>query len=108
MTTGSPSSSARKRLRSAPVGSTVMIWSVPVPVVIVGAGLAGLHAAWRLAEARIDVVVLEARVRVGGRTWSHTLDDGSVVERGGEFIAPGDTVLRGLCAELGLELVAHG
>jgi monoamine oxidase len=78
------------------------------PVAVVGAGLAGLHAAWRLHRAGREVVVLEARDRVGGRTWSHRFGDGTVVERGGEFIAPGDRVLRGLCAELGLELVPHG
>ena len=77
-------------------------------VLVIGAGLAGLHAAWRLHEAGIDVTVLEARDRVGGRTWSHELADGTVVERGGEFIAPDDTVLRGLATELGLELVPHG
>ncbi|HTU29505.1 MAG TPA: NAD(P)/FAD-dependent oxidoreductase [Solirubrobacteraceae bacterium] len=77
-------------------------------VLVVGAGLAGLNAAWRLHEAGIDVSVLEARDRVGGRTWSQALADGTVVERGGEFIAPDDGVLRGLAAELGLELVPHG
>lgn len=77
-------------------------------VLVVGAGLAGLHAAWRLHEAGVEVTVLEARDRVGGRTWSQALADGTVVERGGEFIAPDDIVLRGLAAELGLELVPHG
>jgi monoamine oxidase len=77
-------------------------------VLVLGAGLAGLHAAWRLHESGIDVTVLEARDRVGGRTWSHALTGGTVVERGGEFIAPDDGVLRGLVAELGLELVPHG
>jgi monoamine oxidase len=82
--------------------------SNPDPVVVIGAGLAGLHAAWRLHEAGVEVIVLEARDRVGGRTWSRALRDGTVVERGGEFIAPDDDVLRRLCAELGLELVPHG
>jgi monoamine oxidase len=59
-------------------------------------------------QAGIDVVVLEARDRVGGRTWSATLADGTVVERGGEFIAPGDTFLRALCHELGLDVIPHG
>ncbi|MGH2889668.1 MAG: flavin monoamine oxidase family protein [Solirubrobacteraceae bacterium] len=80
----------------------------PLPVVVVGAGLAGLHAAWRLHCAGIEVLVLEARDRVGGRTWSCPLANGSIVERGGEFIAPDHHVLRSLSAELGLELVPHG
>jgi monoamine oxidase len=77
-------------------------------VIVVGAGLAGLHAAWRLQRAGHRVTVLEARERVGGRTFSHTFEDGTVVERGGEFIAPSQDAIRGLCAELGLDLVPHG
>jgi monoamine oxidase len=78
------------------------------PVVVVGAGLAGLHAAWLLREAGIEVVVLEARDRVGGRTWSHAFADGTVVERGGEFIAPDHADIRRLCEALELELIPHG
>src|SRR4051794_29269178 len=76
--------------------------------IVVGAGLGGLHAAYRLQELGHRVTVLEARDRVGGRTWSHVMPDGSVVERGGEFIAPTQTAIRALCAELGLELIPHG
>ncbi|MGQ5522353.1 flavin monoamine oxidase family protein [Chitinimonas sp. PSY-7] len=39
-------------------------------VVVIGAGLSGLHAAWRLQEQGIDVVVIEARTRAGGRILS--------------------------------------
>lgn len=42
-------------------------------VAVVGAGLAGLAAAWELEQAGHDVVVLEARTRPGGRV--HTLRD---------------------------------
>jgi monoamine oxidase len=56
-------------------------------VIVVGAGIAGLAAARTLAEAGIQVTLLEARDRVGGRI--HTLpaiDGGLPVELGAEFI----------------------
>src|SRR6187549_2564199 len=41
-------------------------------IVVIGAGMAGLAAARRLADAGMDVTVVEARDRVGGRTWTDT------------------------------------
>ena len=41
----------------------------------------GWTCAWRLHRAGHQVIVLEARDRVGGRTWSATLPNGVVVER---------------------------
>jgi monoamine oxidase len=73
-------------------------------VVVVGAGFAGLAAAESLASSGVDVVVLEARGRVGGRVWSEALSNGAVVERGAEFVMPRDTVIREMAARLGLEL----
>ena len=76
-------------------------------VVVVGAGFAGLLAAYQVAQAGHEVVVLEARDRVGGRVWSRELvpgDPRSVVERGGEFVLDGYDVMRSVMAWLGLEL----
>ena len=53
-------------------------------VIVVGAGIAGLAAAWKLGSAGCAVSVLEARDRIGGRIW--TLTDGFPIELGAEFI----------------------
>ena len=75
-------------------------------VVIVGAGIAGLTAAYRLHQHGIPVRVLEAQDRVGGRMWSlpGAFADGQVVELGGELIDTGHHAIRGLAAELGIGL----
>jgi len=77
-------------------------------IAVVGAGLAGLAAADALQRAGRDVVVLEARDRVGGRVWSRRLPDGSVVEMGAEFILPGNTVVEETARRLGLSLWEKG
>ena len=71
-------------------------------VVIIGAGPAGLTAARRLTQAGKTVAVLEARDRVGGRTWSDTRD-GAWFEIGGQWVSPDQTALIALIDELGLE-----
>ncbi len=75
-------------------------------VAIVGAGLAGLAAARKLAADGADVVVLEARDRVGGRTVGHTFANGCAVEMGGQWIGRDHTEMLRLVAELGLDTFA--
>jgi monoamine oxidase len=74
-------------------------------VVVVGAGLAGLACAYDLDRARADVLVVEARERVGGRVEQQRLPDGRVVELGGELVGELHRHYRRLAAELDLELV---
>jgi monoamine oxidase len=59
-------------------------------VIVVGAGLAGLVAGRDLAEQGYRVLVLEARDRVGGRTWSAEFaGTGKRVDLGAEWVSPG-------------------
>lgn len=76
--------------------------------VVVGAGLAGLTAARAMMEAGWDVTVLEARDRVGGRTWSRSLSNGVPIEMGAEFILPGNIELVKLAEDLGIETLEKG
>ncbi|MFB9375825.1 flavin monoamine oxidase family protein [Kineococcus gynurae] len=73
-----------------------------VDVAIVGAGPAGLAAARRLRRAGRTVAVLEARDRVGGRTWTDVVD-GARLEIGGQWVSPDQTELLGLVDELGMQ-----
>lgn len=69
---------------------------------VVGAGFAGLTAALRLKQAGRAVALLEARDRVGGRTFTEVLPDGTWIDRGGAWIGPGQDRLKALMAEYGV------
>ena len=73
-------------------------------VVVVGAGLAGLAAAVSVHQAGLDVCVLEARERPGGRvrTLRTCFDDGLFAEAGATFISAGHTTLRRYLTAYGL------
>jgi monoamine oxidase len=58
-----------------------------IDVVIIGAGLAGLSAARDILKAGLSCTILEARDRVGGKTWSQELPDSKgVVDLGAAWI----------------------
>jgi len=69
-------------------------------VAVVGAGIAGLGAAWRLARRGFDVSVLERESRPGGRA-RHTSRDGFTIEASGAMIGTADRALLAWIGELG-------
>ncbi|MFI8082122.1 flavin monoamine oxidase family protein [Kitasatospora sp. NPDC086009] len=71
--------------------------------VVVGAGLAGLTTATGLAARGIDVTVLEARTRVGGRTRGLPVAPGCQVDAGAAYLGERHTELLALVKELGLD-----
>jgi monoamine oxidase len=75
-------------------------------IVVVGGGLAGLTAAYRLKRAGYAAQVYEASDRIGGRCWTirGAFADGQIAEHGGELIDQGHTAMRQLSQELGLNL----
>jgi monoamine oxidase len=75
-------------------------------VVVVGGGLAGLTAAYRLKQSGVNAQLYEASDRLGGRCWTRRGDfaEGQIAERGGELIDQGHTEIRKLAQELGLTL----
>jgi monoamine oxidase len=75
-------------------------------VIVVGAGLAGLSAARDLVFGGADVLVLDARDRVGGRVEQVSVDDGRPVQLGGEMIGEAHTAYLALVEELGLTLAS--
>src|SRR4051794_15306282 len=75
-------------------------------IVVVGAGLAGLSAAYELKKAGYTAKLHEASTRVGGRCWTlrGAFADGQLAEHGGELIDQGHTAVRNLAQELHLTL----
>lgn len=72
-------------------------------VVVIGAGVAGLVAALRLAKGGRRVVILEGRDRIGGRVWSEIADNWPMpIEYGAEFIHGGNQSLEAWLKRCGL------
>src|SRR5918993_987481 len=75
-------------------------------VIVVGAGFSGLAAAYELASAGLDVQVVEARNRVGGRVLSfRDFVPGKVVEGGGELIGSNHVLWQSYAKRFGLQML---
>lgn len=75
-------------------------------VAVIGAGIAGLHCAYRLSKAGVDVTLYEAQERVGGRMWTGRgiLPGNLLFEIGGELIDSNHATMLALADELGITL----
>lgn len=72
-------------------------------VIVVGAGLAGAMAARTLARRGLEVQVLEARRRAGGRAFTRPFaGSGEALDFGGGWVLPGQPLIHAVAAELGL------
>jgi monoamine oxidase len=78
--------------------------TVDAEVIVVGAGVAGLVAARELTRGGKQVLVLEARDRVGGRLLSREILPGVWIDLGGQWLGPTQQRAYALAQELGIEL----
>ena len=87
-------------------GSWSMGAAKPERVIVVGAGMAGLVAARLLHDSGFDVIVLEARDRLGGRVWTDARI-GAPVDLGGSWVHGVDgNPLTLWCDKLGVRLIS--
>jgi len=78
----------------------------PKKILVIGAGMAGLAAARRLAGQGHQVTVLEGRTRLGGRAWTSTLWPDAPVDLGASWIHEMDgNPLTPLAQQAGAELI---
>lgn len=77
--------------------------------VIIGAGLAGLAAAYELTQRHWDVTILEARDRIGGRVFTYRMPENRSLtcELGAEWIGDSHDRMKALCGEFDLPLRDH-
>lgn len=77
--------------------------------VIIGSGLAGLAAAFKLQNSGWEVTILEARNRVGGRVFSHSLPENKelICELGAEWVGESHERIKALCSDFNIPLQKH-
>ncbi len=78
-----------------------------IDVLVVGAGVSGLSAAWFLQKAGLSVQVIEAAPRIGGRTWSPEIA-GTPFDMGATWVWDHETSVHQLIEGLGLETFVAG
>ncbi|HEY1056833.1 MAG TPA: NAD(P)/FAD-dependent oxidoreductase, partial [Emticicia sp.] len=78
----------------------------PSKVIILGAGFSGLSAALTLFDKKIDFVVLESRNRIGGRVFTHKIDEQADlrVELGAEWVGESHGEVKKLCERFKIQL----
>lgn len=106
MASACTTSAARPDERPVEPEPTLKPTLAPARVAIVGAGMAGLHCAYRLKLGGERAEVFEASSRVGGRMYSLRghFAEGQVAELGGELIDSDHVTMRSLADELGIKL----
>jgi len=77
--------------------------------VIIGAGLAGLAAGYKLKNAGWKVTILDARDRIGGRVYSYSFPQNSnlVCELGAEWVGESHERIKALCGDFSIPLHKH-
>ncbi|HEX6280073.1 MAG TPA: FAD-dependent oxidoreductase [Pyrinomonadaceae bacterium] len=76
--------------------------------VVIGAGFAGLAAAYKLKTAGWNVTVLEARDRIGGRVFSHKFAGTDLIcELGAEWVGESHERIKALCRDFKIPLQKH-
>lgn len=92
----------------AALSSNVSAQRTAKHVVVIGAGLSGLAAAYRLKNAGWKVTVIEGRDRIGGRVFSHTdKPTGLVCELGAEWVGESHERIKALCKDFNIPLQKH-
>jgi monoamine oxidase len=77
--------------------------------VVIGAGFAGLSAAYKLKNAGWTVTILEARNRIGGRVFSHRMPQNTnlICELGAEWVGESHERIKALCNDFKIPLQKH-